>query len=74
MARKTQRKCWVTIFWISSGDQLPDSDTTVLIHRPDADEPVWMGYHDGDIWRTVDGGAIAPGQVRDWCDMPKGPE
>lgn len=48
---------------------LPDSETTVLLSMPDAeDEPVWPGYHDGEIWRLADG-MPAPA-VNAWAEMP----
>lgn len=54
--------------WIDAAKQLPDSDTTVLIHVPGDDEPVWLGFHDGEMWRYVDGMPI-PG-VTQWADIP----
>lgn len=49
---------------------LPDSETTVLIViDPDcSDEPVWLGYHDGEQWRTAEG-ALVP--VTHWMNLPK---
>lgn len=47
---------------------LPDSETTVLLSMPTADEPVWPGYHDGEQWLLADG-MPAP-DVNAWADMP----
>ena len=45
-----------SIEWVSVKDALPDSDTTVLVYAPAAlDEPVWLGYHDGETWVSVTG-------------------
>lgn len=32
--------------WLPVTHSLPDADAAVLIACPDADEPVWIGYHD----------------------------
>jgi hypothetical protein len=58
-----------TITWNDACLKLPDSDSTVLISCPTADEPVWLGYHDGEDWFAVDGG---PALVVAWAKMPKG--
>ncbi|MHC1762889.1 MAG: hypothetical protein AB9869_01095 [Verrucomicrobiia bacterium] len=48
----------------------PDADITVLIACADGDEPVWLGYLDGDTWRTVEGDQVT---VSHWADMPMAP-
>ncbi len=58
------------ITWTAASRSLPDSDTTVLLDMPDADEPVWPGYHDGQRWLLADG-MHAP-RVRAWADLPGG--
>jgi hypothetical protein len=51
---------------------MPDDDETVLVFAPTADDPVWLGFHDGaDGWRYVDA-SLAPG-VTCWAPMPEGP-
>jgi hypothetical protein len=57
--------------WIDAETQLPDSDLTVLIHHQANDEPVWLGYHDGETWRDVNAEEV---QVSHWMDMPAPPE
>lgn len=58
--------------WIACVDGLPDSDTTVLIYSPTAkSEPVWLGYHDGEDWYTID---HQPTSVTHWQDMPEPPQ
>ena len=57
--------------WRECADELPDTDETVLISSPTADEPVWLGFHDGDRWRNVDG-QISP-EVTHWAPMPEPP-
>ena len=58
--------------WRKVSDEMPDSDQTVLIASPAADsEPVWLGFHDGEEWRTVEG---EPCEVSHWAPMPDGPQ
>jgi hypothetical protein len=47
------------ITWKSVAEQ-PNSDLSVLVFTPDASEPVWLGYLDGDTWRFIDGMPAAP--------------
>jgi hypothetical protein len=61
----------IMIDWKDAATHTPDADTTVLIHCPAEDEPVWMGYFDGEEWRSVEG---VPVEVTDWADMPEGPK
>lgn len=66
-----------TLSWISAAEQLPDSDTTVMVHAPKASEPVWLGYHDGDSWFSVDGSEYGNeeeliAEVVAWAEMPMG--
>ena len=56
--------------WTRCEDDLPDADQTVMIYDPDEDEPVWVGYLDGETWRTAEGNRAA---VTHWMPMPKGP-
>jgi hypothetical protein len=56
--------------WKSVTAEMPDSDITVLVHHPDNDEPVWIGFHDGKNWRSVEAGRI---RVSHWRDMPAPP-
>lgn len=63
--------------WIAA-DQLPDSDTTVIICMPDAIEPIWLGYHDGEQWFIVEGTAVSDlpdnqGEVTAWRELPELP-
>ncbi|WP_045223686.1 hypothetical protein [Methyloterricola oryzae] len=57
-----------TIHWKKAVAEQPDSDTTVLVHHPDADEPTWLGYHDGEDWYYVDG---MPAKVQRWAHLPE---
>jgi len=57
-----------TITWIQEADK-PDSDVTVLLHDPNASEPVWPGYWGGDQWRFIDG---MPANPIEWARMPGG--
>jgi hypothetical protein len=59
--------------WVDACKQLPDSDTTVLIHCPISDDPVWIGYHDGEMWRQIDGEALPDDFVDHWAELPEPP-
>lgn len=54
--------------WKSVHDEMPDSDQTVLVHAIDADEPVWLGFHDGETWRDVN--TVPLLTVTHWRDLP----
>lgn len=58
---------WITV----TPESMPDADETVQIYSPDATDPVWIGYHDGEDWRYVCGG-IALG-VTHWQPMTEPP-
>jgi hypothetical protein len=58
-----------TITWHPVSEP-PDSDITVLLFEPDADEPVFMGYHNGEAWCDAESFRAEPTH---WADMPKGP-
>ena len=67
--------------WQPCADGLPDSDTTVLVSNPEWIEPVFMGYHDGEVWREINGAAWMPDDFEDpnerppthWADLPEPP-
>lgn len=61
----------VTLEWVPAGDQLPDSDLTVLIAL--VEDEVWMGYLDGDIWREISGAPIEATRVTYWAHLPAAP-
>lgn len=56
--------------WTRVEDGLPDSDETVMIATPTGSEPVWLGYHDGEMWRAAAGYPI---RVTHWMPMPEPP-
>lgn len=58
------------MYWIAVADEIPDSDITVLVYAPAQTDPVWLGYHDGDVWLSVDG---TPIDVTHWADLPEPP-
>jgi len=62
-----------TIEWVACSERLPDDYLNVLIHAPNDDEPIWLGYVDGECWRTVEGIPLPEGHVVDWAEMPAGP-
>jgi hypothetical protein len=55
--------------WKRCTEEMPDSDTTVMIYHPEVAEPVWLGYHDGETWRDVCGLRAA---VSHWMHLPEG--
>lgn len=63
--------------WISVNDELPDTDTTVLVAVADPDsEPVWLGYYTHDLdpsgeWRAVEAGSL---KVTHWMHLPQPPQ
>ncbi|SNT33381.1 hypothetical protein SAMN06265795_12619 [Noviherbaspirillum humi] len=59
------------VYWHKLPDQLPDVDTTVMIYTPDANEPVWMGWFDGEIWREVGSARVYPTH---WAELLEGPK
>lgn len=54
--------------WICADTQLPDADTTVFVCTRGYSEPVWLGYHDGEVWRSVVGPVM---EVFAWSDLPE---
>ena len=56
--------------WRTCTREMPDADLTVMIHHPKSDEPVWMGFYDGECWRSIDG---ARTHVSHWMPLPDGP-
>lgn len=65
-------KTMYAIDWRNAAAELPDADATVLVSVPGADEPVWLGWLDGETWRYVDGAEIAL-PVQAWAELPGGP-
>lgn len=62
------------IKWIPVERELPDAETTVLIHVPHGNEPVWLGFlDDGGGWCDVDGSYIR-NKVTHWAQLPEGPQ
>lgn len=59
-----------SVLWRDASEQLPDSDQAVLVCAPTADEPVWLGYHDGEAWIDVNGETLPP--VTHWAHLPCG--
>jgi len=68
--KKFPRRVALKKRWTRCADDLPDSDLTVMIHHPDEDEPVWVGYLDGETWRTAEGVRVA---VTHWMPIPEPP-
>ena len=62
-----------TVQWFDVDEQLPDDGQTVLIHCAGADDPVWIGYHDGETWRDVDGANLGNAFVHHWAELPEPP-
>lgn len=58
--------------WIAVSERLPDADLAVLIHVPDDDEPIWIGYHGGDQWYAADAMPLGE-RVAHWQELPGPP-
>jgi hypothetical protein len=65
-----QKPQWIIRRWNPVSDGLPDSDITVQIACASGDEPVWLGYHDGECWLTVAGDLVT---VSHWTEMLDAP-
>lgn len=63
-----------TVRWRDAGREKPDSDLTVLLHAPDANDPVWPGYWDDNekAWIWAEGAPVGDQMVKAWADLPKG--
>ena len=59
-------------YWKSVADEMPDSEQTVLYYAPEADEPVWLGFHDGECWRQVSAEQVEA-EVTHWMQLPEPP-
>ncbi len=60
-----------TITWSPVKRELPDSDTTVLVHLEDGE--VWTGFLDEGVWRFVSGERIEA-EVMHWAHFPEPPQ
>lgn len=61
------------VHWIDAKVELPDADRTVLVNCVVGDDPVWLGYWDGETWRLADGGDLGKHGVAYWAEMPVEP-
>ena len=52
--------------------EMPAPGSTVLIHIPKDDEPVWFGFWDGRRWHYIEGLPVRS-EVRHWCQVPTPP-
>jgi hypothetical protein len=59
--------------WIPVRNEMPDADLSVLIHNNDRhfSEPVWIGYYDGECWRSAAGEPVR--RVTHWKHLPEPP-
>ena len=57
--------------WIPVSESLPDDDIVVLIACSDADGPVWLGFHEDEIWVNIEGRDIQ--SVTHWMPLPEPP-
>jgi hypothetical protein len=59
------------VSWNDAQKILPDADECVLVFSPENDEPVWIGFYDGEQW--VSDGCIAyETPVVAWAHLPGG--
>lgn len=60
--------------WFSVEEEMPDADTTVLMHHPAWDEPVEIGYWDGAVWRNrFDEDCSGAEEPTHWRHFPEPP-
>lgn len=60
--------------WFLCEHEMPDADETVIVHAPKANEPVWFGYFDGEVWREPSGDALTgKDQPIAWRRFPEPP-
>jgi hypothetical protein len=53
-------------------DILPESDMTVLICMPESDNPVSVGFHDGEAWFDYNGAPLTGrNAVNHWMMLPE---
>lgn len=57
--------------WVSTGEQMPDDETDVLVHT--ADGEVSVGFREGNNWRYLCATRIQI-PVLHWAHMPEPPE
>ena len=58
--------------WVHRADALPAAGELVLLWS-DRDESPWVGYLEGDIWRSAEGLPFPLMSVTHWASMPTGP-
>ena len=61
--------------WVDATEILPDADTTVLVYMPESDNPVDVGFYDGEFWFDYLGAALTGRNVvSHWMQLPDGPK
>lgn len=62
------------VVWKSVAVEMPDSDINVLVFVQGSDdyEFIWIGYHDGERWCSVDAAPFKE-TVTYWAELPIGP-
>jgi hypothetical protein len=61
------------VTWIQS-DVLPESEMTVLLYMPGSDNPVDVGFHDGERWLDYLGAPLfGRNTVTHWMSLPEPP-
>lgn len=56
--------------WCAVDEELPDCDSTVLVFEAGEDDPVYLGYWDGEFWRDVHNTIRS---VSHWMELPEPP-
>jgi hypothetical protein len=60
------------VTWIPCAERLPTVYSTVLVHLPTEADLVWIAFHDGRRWRSVDNKLLRP-RVQAWAKLPEPP-
>lgn len=62
------------IRWTATAAEMPDPlSGELLLLWASSDEFPWVGYLDGDFWRSAEGLPFPLDSVTHWAAMPKGP-
>lgn len=59
------------LVWQDARQVLPDAEMSVLVFSPENDEPVWIGFYDGERW-VSDGLVEYETPVVAWAELPGG--
>ena len=56
--------------WTAINEDVPDDEQIVIVHVEVQNDPVWIGYKQGQKWYTAEGFRVFPTH---WCELPEPP-